>query len=722
VISWGMPVDESFPLLYSRTQHFTLGNPRSFRVAPDGSRAVFLRSTSGEDARLHLWSLDVGEQGCAEREVVDPSVVLAESVENLSSEERARRERSRESAAGIVAYATDRAVRTAAFALSGRLFAVDLTTGETTEIATPTPVIDPRLSPDGSLIAYVCSGELRVVRSDGSDDRCLVAPDGDGVMWGLADFIAAEELGRGRGHWWSPAGDRLLVARVDDSPVAQWWISDPSDPSAEPRSVRYPAAGTANADVRLSLIDLDGRAVAVEWDRDALPYVVDVGWDEGNPLLVYVMSRDQATAAALAVDIGTGATSTVLKQHDDAWVERIDGAPRWTPDGRLVHVEDAADVRRLMVAGVAVTGAELHIRAVRKVDDDAVVFVAASGTLATEAEIGETHVYRVAIDGSGESPQRLSGEPGVHTAACGGGLTVLSSSTLEVSAQVTQVLRAGSPIGEVVSRAVEAGISPRFDLVAAGERQVPTVVQLPTGYSDGDGLLPVLVASYAGPVIPTVLCSRRANLYTQWFADQGFAVLVIDGRGTPGHSVSWEKAVRHDFAGPVLEDQIDALHAVARTYPLDLDRVAIGGWSFGGYLAGLAALRRPDVFHAAVVGAPVTDWRLYDTAYTERYLGTPDENREVYAANSLITDEGLSRAAELARPMLIIHGLADDNVTVANTLRLSSALLAAGRSHEVLPLTGVTHMTSSESLEAKLMRHQIEFLTRALGSLEPRPA
>jgi dipeptidyl-peptidase-4 len=210
------------------------------------------------------------------------------------------------------------------------------------------------------------------------------------------------------------------------------------------------------------------------------------------------------------------------------------------------------------------------------------------------------------------------------------------------------------------------------------------------------------------------------QLLTQWFADQGFAVLVIDGRGTPGHSVSWEKAVRHDLAGPTLDDQIEALRAAAQTYPLDLTRVAISGWSFGGYLAGLAALRRPDVFHAAVVGAPVTDWRLYDTAYTERYLGLPQANPDVYEASSLITDQGLSDAAETTRPLLIIHGLADDNVAVANTLRLSSALLAAGRPHEVLPLTGVTHMTSSEGLEASLMRHQVEFLTRALGPLEPR--
>jgi dipeptidyl-peptidase 4 len=717
-----MGFDDSFPRLYSRTHHFSLGNPRSFAVAPDGSRVVFLRSPSGEDPRLRLWSLEMSGDLPAERELIDATTLLADADEALSTEERARRERSRESAAGIVSYAVDRAVRTATFALSGRLFVADLVAARASEVATPTPVIDPRLSPDGRLVAYVCSGALRVVGADGSGDREVAGPDGDEIAFGLADFIAAEEFGRSRGHWWSPDSDRLLVARVDESPVQRWWISDPSDPGAEPRPIRYPAAGTPNADVRLMIADLDGGAVEVEWDREALPYVVDVEWSEQDQPLVYVMSRDQRTAAALTVDASTGKTSSALEQRDPAWVERIPGSPRRTPSGRLVHVDDDGDTRRLMIDGEPLTGDRLHVRAVVDATDDDVVFVASAGLTADDAELGQTHVYRVEVGRAAAEPQRISTGPGVHAAVRAGDVTVLASSTLTVAAQITSVLRGGSSLAEIRSVAVEPTTSPRLDLVAAGDRQIPAAVLLPTGYSSGDGLLPVLVASYAGPGNPLVLHSRRANLYAQWLADQGFAVLVIDGRGTPGRSVSWEKAVLRDFAGPVLEDQIDALHALAETYPLDLTRVAIDGWSFGGYLAGLGVLRRPDVFHAAVVGAPVTDWRLYDTAYTERYLGRPDEDPAVYATNSLVTDDGLSLVADTTRPILVIHGLADDNVMVANTLRLSSALLAAGRPHEVLPLTGVTHMTSSEGLEANLLRHQIEFLTRALGPLVPRPS
>src|SRR5690606_22934052 len=183
----------------------------------------------------------------------------------------------------------------------------------------------------------------------------------------------------------------------------------------------------------------------------------------------------------------------------------------------------------------------------------------------------------------------------------------------------------------------------------------------PTGYRPSDGPLPVLLDPYGGPHAQRVLATRNAFLTPQWLADQGFAVLVADGRGSPGRGPAWEKEIAGRCAEVSLNDQVDALLAVAADHPeLDLSRVAIRGWSYGGYLAALAVLRRPDVFHAAVAGAPVTDWKLYDTHYTERYLGHPDENPEAYRANSLIDD-----APNLSRPLMIVHGMADDNVFVA---------------------------------------------------------
>jgi dipeptidyl-peptidase-4 len=220
---------------------------------------------------------------------------------------------------------------------------------------------------------------------------------------------------------------------------------------------------------------------------------------------------------------------------------------------------------------------------------------------------------------------------------------------------------------------------------------------------------------YGGPHAQRVLASHNAHLTSQWFADQGFAVVVVDGRGTPGRGSAWERAVHLDLATSVLDDQVDALQAAADEFPLDLSRVAIRGWSFGGYLAALAVLRRPDVFHAAVAGAPVTEWRLYDTHYTERYLGDPTVDPAPYEASSLLTD-----AYRLSRPLLLVHGLADDNVVAAHSLQLSSALLAAGRPHELLALAGVTHMTPQEVVAENLLLHQLDFLRRAIGDTDLR--
>jgi dipeptidyl-peptidase-4 len=219
----------------------------------------------------------------------------------------------------------------------------------------------------------------------------------------------------------------------------------------------------------------------------------------------------------------------------------------------------------------------------------------------------------------------------------------------------------------------------------------------------------VLVDPYGGPHALRAVRSHLAHLTSQWFANQGFAVVVSDNRGTPGRGTDWERAVHFDLATAVLDDQVDAVEQAAAEYGcLDLERVAIRGWSFGGYLAALAVLLRPDRFHAAIAGAPVTEWRLYDTHYTERYLGHPDERADAYDGSSL-----LPLAGGLSRPLLLIHGLADDNVMAVHTLQLSSALLAAGRPHEVLPLVGVTHMTPQEVVAENLLLHQLDFLRRA---------
>ncbi|WP_326679445.1 prolyl oligopeptidase family serine peptidase [Streptomyces sp. NBC_01237] len=698
----------SFPRQHARTQRFTLGAPRAFTVSPDETRVIFLRSSGGTDRTNRLWVLDpaTGE----ERVAADPEALLGGSAERLSPQERARRERTREGSAGIVGYAVDAAAELAAFALSGKVYVAELRAGTARALPVPGPVIDPRPSPDGRHIAYVAQGALRVVGAAGEDDRALAEPEAPHIAYGLAEFIAAEEMQRFRGFWWSPESDRLLVARADDSAVQRWWIADPAHPDRRPAEVAYPAAGTPNAEVRLFLTDLDGARTEVVWDRARYPYLAQVHWSAAGAPLLLVQARDQRGQRYLAVDTGTGATRTVHADEDPVWLDLFPGVPAWAPDGRLVRIADEGGARVLAVGDRPLTGAQLHIQAVLDIGESDVLVSATAGEEAADPETGQSHVYRVNELGI----ERISEGVGVHSAVRSGALTVLVSASPDRPGTTVRVLRDGKRIAQVANFAQEPVLSARVTLTEGGARRIPCAVLLPTGYKESDGPLPVLMDPYGGPHGRRVVAAHNAHLTSQWFADQGFAVVVADGRGAPGRSPGWEKAVRDNFV-LTLDDQIEALHALAGRFPLDLSRVAIRGWSYGGYLSALAVLRRPDVFHAAVVGAPVTDWRLYDTHYTERYLGDPAEQPEVYAHNALMTDDGLSEPAEQARPMMIVHGLADDNVVVAHALRLSSALLAAGRPHEVLPLSGVTHMTPQEQVAENLLLLQVDFLKRSLG-------
>jgi dipeptidyl-peptidase 4 len=379
-------------------------------------------------------------------------------------------------------------------------------------------------------------------------------------------------------------------------------------------------------------------------------------------------------------------------------VDLVAGTPARLDDGRLVMAADRDGARRLLVDGQPVTDLGLQVRSVVHAGDDEVVFLA--NRLDTPTDV---HVWRWR---AGSDPERVTSEPGVHSAVVGGGTVVVRSAGLGHDGTRTAVIGGV----EIASYAEAPLVRPNVTLLRCGERALATAVLLPPDVAAG-ARLPVLLDPYGGPHAQRVQAARAQYLTSQWFADQGFAVVVIDGRGTPGRGSAWERAVHLDLATPVLEDQVDGLLAAAEADPrLDLSRVAIRGWSFGGYLAALAVLRRPDVFHAAVAGAPVTEWRLYDTHYTERYLGDPSDDAEPYDRSSL-----LGEAGRLERPLLLVHGLADDNVVAAHTLRLSSALLAVGRAHQVLPLSGVTHMTPQEVVAENLLLLQLAFLREALG-------
>jgi dipeptidyl-peptidase-4 len=659
-------------------------------------RLLFLRSLTADDPVTGLWSLDLATG--AERLLADPQVLLSGEPEVIPAAEQRRRERLRETARGIVAYSIDADGRIAAFALSGRLFACDLGSGVTREIPAADPCVDPQLSPDGTAIAWLAGRALRVTGLDGQVLLELADPDPE-VSLGAAEFGAAEEMSRHHGCWWSPDGRRLLVARVSEHPVASWWLGDPSDAAAEPVRQRYPFAGTANPDVRLLLAGLDGQTTGVDVPSAELPYLLAARWDAAGPLLV-LHTRDHGRAEIRSVDLETGATRLRHADTDPDWLELIPGTPFFLPDGRLLRAAHVADTHSLVIGDEPATPPGLQVISVAGAAGDATIFCATT-------EPAERHVY--SLDHRSGEVTQLTSEPGLHSAAADGSLLAISSETLAHDGVTVRVLSDGQQIAAVASLPQPA-FAPGVTLLAAGERELRTAVVLPGDDVRPAGPLPVVMAPYGGPA-QQVLSARRLFYEPQWLADQGFAVIVADGRGSPGRGPAWERAFRFDVATAALEDQVAALEHVLAQYPgeLDASRVGMRGWSFGGYLSALAVLRRPDVFAAAIAGAPVSEWRWYDSVATERYLGHPAEHPEAYDRSSL-----LPLAAGLTRPLLLVHGLLDDNVHPRHSLLLSRDLAAAGRDHELLLLPGVTHVAWQPEVIEQLLAAHVRFFRRCL--------
>ncbi len=719
-----------YPELAARTRNFTTGAPRAVTVGGDGQRVVFLRSNGPDDAVDALWVFDVATG--TERLVFDPGA----EPDDLSAAERALRERKRLSASGIGSYATDPLARLACFTTGGELVVVRLDAPEPGQVddgdtevadhgdtevaqvrryATAGPPVDPRPDPTGRRVAYVHAGTLRVLDLATGGDAVLAAEAGtDEVSWGLADFIAAEEFRRFRGYWWSPDGESILAARVDETRVQRWHLHDPAEPGEPPRAIAYPSAGTPNAEISLHLLDLDGGWVDVHWDRETYPYLVSVSWSDVGGPLVTVLRRLQQHGLVLAIEPRTGETQVHAELADPRWVEPVEGTPAYLPDGRVLIggelAHDGFDARCLFADGSLVTPTNLYVRRVcGTVGPDLLVE-------GSDGEPSEQHIYRVSTRSAPTAEvRRLTPAPGWHVGFCGGDTVVIGSASLDHSGAQWTVYSGESAAGRIRSLAPTPPYQPRPALERVTDRRLPAAVLYPRTHVAGHRL-PVLVDIYGGPGHQEVVATRSRWQERQWWADAGFAVVVIDNRGTPGVAPSFEKVIHRRLADVILTDQVDALAALAEKHSdLDLGRVAIRGWSFGGWLAGLGVLRRPDVYRCGVVGAPVSDWTLYDTAYTERYLGLPADTGDVYSHCSLVelADEPVIRRED-ARPLLLVHGMVDDNVVAAHTLRLSAALLRTGRPHSMIPLPGATHMAAG-GLAQRLLRLELDFIRASLG-------
>ncbi|MEZ4256705.1 MAG: prolyl oligopeptidase family serine peptidase [Polyangiales bacterium] len=690
------------------TRSYSLGTPRPVRITPDGN-VLFLRTTR-RSFNAELFEFDARTGSTSKLASADE--LLEGAGLELSAAEKALRERTRTALRGIVSVEVSDDGRTVLLPLGEKVFAVDRATKGHRQVDVGTGYPDAvSLSPDGKFLAFVRDQDLWVVGTDGKGLRRVTKHERDSVTYGMAEFVAQEELDRTRGHWWSPDGRTLLIERADEATVDTLHVSNPAAPERDGTAFRYPRAGRPNADVSLHLVPRSGgRSVPVAWDRAAFPYVRAVDWPEHAPPTVVVMNRAQTKATVLAVDPKSGETTTLVTEEDPAWVNVPEG-PLWFADGsRFLWASERTGVWQLevhaadgaLLRSVALPGFDGGIQ----IDQDAgEVWLSGSEDPTSE------HVARLAsLDAS---PAWVTTDAGVHSVVVGrhGGTRVQIDAAPNGARTWTVVDRSGKALGTLESVAEAPPNLPNVTLetVTLDTRTHHTAIVRPRDF-DPSRKYPVVLQVYAGPGVTTVWNTPRAYFKDQILADTGFIVVRSDGRGTPRRGRDWERVTSRDLITVPIADQVAALEALGARHPeLDLDRVGVMGWSFGGYFSAMAALRRPDRFKAAIAGAPVTDWRFYDTAYTERYMGLPEENTAAYDATSAVVHAG-----ELTRPLLLVHGFTDDNVYVVNTLALEDALFRAHKDYELITL-GSTHMTVDPQMEAALLTREVHFFRKHLG-------
>jgi dipeptidyl-peptidase 4 len=686
-----------------------------FKFTHDG-RFLYYLALEGAGAERSLVREEVRN---GRREIV--ARAFGEAGQALTREEILRRERRRIQDLGITQFVLAERADRVVYAWAGDLYLVRpgstpirLTSSGATEI-------DPRLSPDGRRLAFVRDGDLHVMDLDTRSERRLTSEAADGITAGLAEYIAQEEMDRSEGFWWAPDGERLAFARVDETGIPSYPIVHQGRESIEVETHRYPFAGGPNARVRLGVVAATG-GPATWLDPGPEPehdgYLARAEFGPDGSFYVQVQSRDQSVLRLLRFAPGSEKADLVLEERAQTWIRPNDDF-RPLEDGRFLWSSEAGGFRHVEVRAADgrlvrdLTPGDAPVDKVEGIDARrGIVYF-------TAARDGALHRPLYSVPLGGGAITRLTPEPGFHTVTVApeGGHIV----DVHDSAATPPRARLLDGDGRQV-RTIDANDDPE---VAALGLRPPELVTLPG--PDGTTLhaalflprdlspgrrYPALVRVYGGPTVQTVKDSWELtqDLRAQNLAERGYVVFRLDNRGSPRRGRAFETAAYRRLGSVEVEDQIAGARWLAARPYVDGERIGIYGWSYGGYMAALSVLRAPEIFKAAVIGAPVTDWDGYDTHYTERYMGTPADNPDGYRTSSV-----LPLASTLARPVLLIHGMADENVHFRHTARLINALNTARRPYDLLVFPDERHLPRSPADRAYLEQRLAEHFDRHLG-------
>ncbi len=735
----GSPAElDSFIKAFAATNRFRSGRPVSPAITPDGSAILYLQGGPRNRTQdLYEYNVSTGTA----RVLLTADSLLSGKEEVLTPEELARRERLRMSSRGVTSFSLSQDGSTVLVPLGQRLFLFDRPTSKAKEIITQLPgapsPIDARLTKDGAFLMSVRNDEVVAYETATGKEWVVTSGAGGTITNGTAEFVAQEEMGRLEGYWVSPDNTLLCYQQTDTAGVEVFSIGDPADPAKPVATWPYPRAGKQNVKVTLHITPLTqaGKSTPVEvkWDRQEFPYVAHVTWSENAPPTLLVQNRTQTVQRLLTIDPATGATAMLLEERDPAWIN-ITSKPRWLKDGQSFLWETEQPTGTAPAAAdsgarptdfpvlqhrardgrllATLVGPDQGLISVAGIDEAAglcYVTVAPDSTRSSVASVPLTGTPVLTF---------LTPQDGVYGATISkdGNVILQSSASLTSDSQLTVLKRSGSafaPVGTLKSAHETPTITPRTTLhdVKVGNITLEAAVTRPTTFV-ASRRYPVIVQVYGGPHSNTVVASRGAYLMDQWYADHGFMVVRIDGRGTPKRGRAFERVIKNNLIDIPLADQAAAFAALAQEFPqLDTSRVGITGWSFGGYFSAMATMRMPDTFHCGVAGAPVAAWEDYDTHYTERYMDLPASNPEGYKASNVLT-----YAKDLRVPLLIIHGTADDNVYITHSLQMARDLFNAGRTFEFIPLAGQTHMVSDPALVELVQERIISFFKHNLQS------
>ena len=689
--------------------------PRLLKLSPDGRLATMLRNRADDRDRYDLWAVDTNT-GQA-RMLVD-SARLGTGAE-ISEEERMRRERARISGVrGIVNYDWSPDGQSILVPLDGDLYlaALDGTVRRITE--TPQTELDAQVSHTGRYLSFVRDQNLYVVGADGQGERRLTEDGGGTVTWGAAEFVAQEEMDRHTGHWWSPDDRYLAVARVDEEPVRVVTRTAIGTEGTRTYEQRYPAAGTPNARVELYVMAPDGSGrVKVDLGADADIYLARVDWTpDGSTLLVQRESRDQKRLDMLSVDPATGRSQILFSETSNSWINLHDNL-RTLRDGSLIWTSERSGFSHIyrFRSGrwTQLTRGDWQVLRVAGVDERAnrIYFIGNRDTPL------ENQLYWVDL-ARGGTPHRVTEAGWWNSAEMDEGATraLVTRSSPTQPAQTYLADSSGRRIAWIEENRLDAShpyaphvashVAPVFGTIRAADGSELHYRMLSPPREPGRRY-PVFVQVYGGPGAGRQVTRAWGNPLQQYLVDRGYIVFSIDGRGTPDRGKAFEDHIYRAMGTVEVQDQLAGVNWLRGQDYVDGDHISVYGWSYGGYMTAKLLEAAPGTFAAGIAGAPVTRWELYDTHYTERYLGNPATDPAPYVASGAIPN-----AARIADPLLLIHGMADDNVVFENSTVLMGALQAAGRPFEMMVYPGATHGVSGEARQLHLWRTITAFLDR----------